>query len=427
MKKLKLIPFLNYDDINCNLREIFNPISNCLTIDEYDENKTCFKTSLCYVNLKLIKFDRNKISTLDKWFVELHNLSLKTRFKEYIFPTPFFDEQYLVDLICILLYILDQKISTKKEINIIFRNEMFTKYKNSLKNDLHRNLFYQILKNTNNSSEIFFDSNYDNKLPSDYERMLTPIEMISAHTNSNFFPVQNTNIEKWLYRKKISIYDFKFLKEDEINFYSKGCKRIKIYSYDLEPDFVFGFSDSNSCKIYICFYNNIDFQEKKNKHELFIWLNEGLSNNYLKHLKFSRSFPIYYQFGIQDILLLFEAWLLLKKSYNAYSRNLKENKLNEYVEFKLNYGEEIYWPFNSIPFTYYYFTYIYIFFFKTKSRLPNKRFLFSLNSTINTKEIHRVKFDKDLIKEFNFPIEFKIKTDPINCIDYGKLNYINRN
>jgi hypothetical protein len=224
-----------------------------------------------------------------------------------------------------------------------------------------------------------------------------------------------------MFKKRILNYDFRFLKEDD-KFYSMGNKTIKFYTYDLEPDFVFGLSDQNTCNIYICFYNNLKFFEANKSKDLVRWLNLGLSTNAKHQQEFSESFPLFSQFGLQDILLLFEAWILLRKSFKSSLTYLRSEKLNKYVEIRMLYGNEINWPFNNLIFVYYYFTYIFIFYLKN-NRKSNKRFVHAWNSILRNKDIHRTKFNKNFIDEYEFPAHFKIKSIPEDSVDYGKLAY----
>ena len=130
-------------------------------------------------------------------------------------------------------------------------------------------------------------------------------------------------------------------------------------------------------------------------------------------------FPIYENIGIQDFLLIFEIWIILKRSFRYRLKRYSElNAITMHPQASPNEN----WPFNETIFTLYYFSYLYVFYFTSNSR-KLKKFKFSFNNLLKDKEICQFKFQRELIELFYFPEKFKLKCTGDKLIDFGKLNY----
>lgn len=395
-----LIPLINFKDI----KNILLPVD--YFFDSFNLDSTCFKINCEYVNIKIVKFERNKIFTLDKWFNEIRNFLNNPN---TLFPTPMFENQKLTDLVCILLCIIDKYFINRKQLNICFRNNLYQNYKSHL-NSFQKAELIQFLKLTNFSNEEF-----NSELNLDIE-IYHLNELSSPFDKSYFFPIQNVNSIKKYLSKKTSLYKSDFLKNSS-NFYEIGNRNLKCFNYYRQPDFVFGLSDAKTCELYIMKYNSVNFFYA-NKNSFIEWLNKGISLHFNKRKEFQISFPIYQNLGAQDTLLLIESWLYSKSSYKLCLK--KYNNLSE-INLELTFGNRLDWPFNNIVFTYYYLTYLFVFYFLTKSRKKNKVFSNSWTNFLYYKAIHLFSFDSALINSFNFPSRFKIKTIPQNSLDFQSL------
>ena len=392
-----LIPYLK--NVNTNLKRKMIPIGS---FSLYNFQSTCCRINLNFVNLKTLEFDRNKIFSLDKWFFNLYSIVLNgknsiEKIKSLLqFPTPYFDDQKFIDLFCILLFMVDLYLTDNKPLNINFRQELIDSY-SSILSCKQSELFYQILLLTNNSFEIISNKKLTDRVLSD----LNLFELSNAYTSSYFIPIQHTSFEKWLQTKRIKSFNFKFLKQDLNNFYA--TKDNKNYNYYCVPDYVFGLADASSGQICICFHNDIEFFQS-NTESLLDWFNNGVSLEYTSHKNFIDRFPVDNSIGMQDLMLLFEIWIILRKSFKF--RLKKYNSLNNLI-IKSDPTLSESWPFNNRIFTLYYFAYWYVFFFSTKCRLK-KTFRYSWSKFLQNKYISSFEIDNNLIKSFKFPKKFQI-------------------
>ena len=403
-----LVPSLNFIELDDNLKLKMMPLENYF--DKFDLNKTCCKINTNYLNLKVINFDRHIIYSLDKWFFELHKL-LETKDIKTTCPTAYFDDQNLIDLICILLFIIDNYIQSKRNLNICFRQKLIEKYSKFLSISQTK-ILYLILVKTNQSSEILpsndLDLSFDNLLLS---------EARNPFSSSFFFPIQSTCFEKWLPIGRTKLFDLRFLKTSN-NFYLEGNKNLNCFNYNYEPVFIFGLCDNKKCEIFFCKYNKVQVF-LADTDSLVTWFNNGISLNEESRANFNCNFPVYSLIGIQDLILMFQSWIYLKNSFKTCLRTY--NSLTE-LTFKLCHGKLETWPFNNQIFTFYYFSYVYVFHFITKTRDEYKRFDFSWNNILKDKCIFLFELNESFIDNLNFPKRFKLKTNPPNMIDFKKFN-----
>jgi hypothetical protein len=389
MSKNMLIPYLK--NVNANLKRKMIPIDS---FPVYDSQYTCCRININIVNLKIIQFDRNLIFSLDKWFNSLYLLVAGKQISTQ-FPTPYFEEQNLIDLFCILLFITDTFLTENKRLNVNFRKNLFYYYLPSLSRE-QSNLLYQILVLSNNSCEILEDVKYDHNLAS-----LNLFQHKNIYTASFFVPIHQTRIEKWLTTKRINHFKFAFLKKDSDNFYK--AKDNKNFNYHYIPDYVFGLTDANSGQISICLHNEIEFFQSTND-SLMEWFNTGISLDSLDQKEFIKRFPVDNSIGMQDFMLLFETWILLRKSFMFRKRLYNSRNILE-INFQVNHLE--FWPFSRRIFTLYYFAYLYVFYFTTNSKCK-KAFKYSWSKFLQDKNINTFEIDISLIRMLRFPEKFKI-------------------
>lgn len=401
-----IVPSINLKSIDENVKNIIFPIDNFF--EKFNKDKTCHRLNAENINLKFLTFDRNKIYNLDKWFYELQKCVV---FKcVHPFPTPFFENQIYVELICILLCIVDRFLSNSQLIlNIYFRNDLYDKYSPFL-TCYHKNKLIEILKLTNFSNEDF-ERDMFTKENFCFKELANPFK--SAY----LIPIQNINCCDIYLKGAKSLYKTDYLKTIAYLYKEKGKKNFKCFNNYREPDFVIAFSSKDLCELYVLKFNMIKFFEA-NDDSLINWLNDGISLESIRRNNFAKTFPIYSKIGMQDLMLLIEAWLYLKSSYKTCIR--KYDKLGQ-ITLNLSFGKPIEWPYNSLIFTFYYFTYLFVFYFVPKSNSDKKKFSHSWNNLLKNNLIHLFIYEKSFINLFKFPSKFKIKTNPINCLDFQNL------
>ena len=395
MSSNMLIPYLK--NVNSNLKRKMNPIGS---FSIFDMRFTCCRININIINLRTIKFDRNIVFSLDKWIHSLYLVALNKinsiTDQCISFPTPYFEDQNLIDLFCILLFLVDWFLSDNRPLNVNFRQELFNSYLEFL-TDTQTELFYQILILTNNSCEILNDV----KLFPELFNRLNLFEFKNNYGASFFIPIHNTLIEKWSPLKRINHFQFTFLKQDSGCFYVS--KDNKNFNYHCIPDFVFGLSDAHSGRISIFLHNGIEFFQSNNE-SLMEWFNDGISLDITRQKNFSMHFPVDNSIGMQDFMILLEIWILLRKTFKYRTRvycSLKEFSATSAAR------PTVAWPFSGRIFTFYYFTYLYVFYFTTKSN-RQKTFKYSWSKMLQHEKISIFEIDNSLVELFKFPGKFKI-------------------
>ncbi len=115
------MPCINTFNVDPNIINKMFPIS--FNIPKYDQSKTCYsKFNSGYCNLKYFGFDRKLVYTLDRWLFELTDTVVMNRLNKK-FPTSYFENQNLTDVVCILLFIIACYLD-KKNLNILSFNRL---------------------------------------------------------------------------------------------------------------------------------------------------------------------------------------------------------------------------------------------------------------------------------------------------------------
>ena len=363
-----LIPGVNVFDIDKNIMAKMFPI--CFNLKKYDQQYTCcskLNTSFC--NLNIISFDRYKVYTLDRWFLEMFKMVFLKKTLEM--PTPHFENQQLTNCMCILLYLIDLYL-LQKEINIHYKCNFFKKYQH-LFSDIQQAILYTLLSELSNKTvqesnelQLVFKQVTNNPLFSEYKAIFNSAnqiewclkleglldfkieidksQVVCPFKDCIFIPIQNTSdIEDWLGARRISKYNGLFL--------SKNFKKCRGIDRDLAL-IIFGFSDKKTCKYFFCIYNQFTFFPG-NDGDFSSWLHEFFENLHMKNVEHKKKgskdkkeiIPIFEFCNIQDYLLLLEMVILSKKYKYFLKKNSKQigNKIINLVWEPMGIQR---WPFN---------------------------------------------------------------------------------
>ncbi len=239
-----LIPCVNAYDLDPNLLNKMFPLT--FSSNEVDVVRTCcskFNSGFC--NLKNVEFDRKQICTLDGWLVEMFECVVLKE-KGRIFPTCYFENQRLTDVMCTLLYLTDLYLDGRC-VNLVFKEKLFLKYKELFTDD-QQSLLLEIL--------LEFNKNESDKLIGMLKRRfsLASIRSLigsckSKVDNDNLFiPIQNVSLD-WMLGAGISKYSTKIFVDSTRQYLSCNTKNSNAQMV------IFGFTDSLDCQIKYCIYN----------------------------------------------------------------------------------------------------------------------------------------------------------------------------
>lgn len=246
-----LTPGIDVFNVNPNiLTKMFPILHKQLTFDK--KSTLCYKLNSGCCNLKIIKFDRFKIYTLDRWLFEMleHVLffeKIETK-NEFEYPTPYFEDQKITDCMCMLLYLIDEFLD-KKTIKLSYKDLIFMEYKSHF-SIVQQQLLLKILIIISRT----FESNELKELENTIERTSTTFLVVQLKTFTNMLSryIQNLDINPNNNSKSLDYYTNK-KKKNLSNQTNNMANNFLDYTLNLIINGTFRFNFHTS--LYENFYN----------------------------------------------------------------------------------------------------------------------------------------------------------------------------